>query len=98
MHEIAYHGILDTNVEMGGRVERLRLDDTHSSNRLAILTRHLEHARRVCDPDHTSEEPVDDIETIRSGLLTWVAHARGHEKEVDRWMVEASLRDSGFSD
>jgi len=98
VHEVAYHGILDINVEMGGRVERLRADDTRASNRLAVLTRHLTHAKRICDPDHTSEEPVDDIEVLRTDLLTWVAVARGHEKEVDRWMVEASLRDSGFSD
>ena len=34
---------------------------------------------------------------VRNELLSWIALARGHEKEVDRWLIEASMRDSGYS-
>ena len=97
VHESAYSGILDTNLEMGGQVERLRADDTDYSRMLAALTRSIRHARHHCDPDHTSEEPVDDVGAFRCDLLNWIAQARGHEKEVDHWVIESSMRDSGYS-
>ncbi|MHC4952257.1 MAG: hypothetical protein ACYTGZ_00080 [Planctomycetota bacterium] len=98
VHESAFRGILETNLEMGGLVERLRIGDTNSSRTLASLTQVIDHARRHCDPDITSEEPVDEIAAARSELLNWVAQARGHEQEVDRWLLESAMRDSGFSD
>ena len=98
VHESAFRGILETNLEMGGLVERLRTDDTNSTRNLAALTNQVDHARRHCDPDVSSEEPVNEMSGARTELLTWVAQARGHEKEVDRWLVESAMRDSGFSD
>jgi len=97
VHESAYNGILENNLEMGGQVDRLRAGDTDYSRMLAALTRSIESARQHCDPDRTSDEPVDDVGSFRSDLLSWIAHARGHEKEVDRWVIEASMRDSGYS-
>ena len=98
VHESAFCGILETNLEMGGLVERLRSDDTNSTRVLATLTNQVDHARRHCDPYVTSAEPVGEMSGARTELLTWVAQARGHEKEVDRWLVESAMRDSGFSD
>jgi len=97
VHETAYSGILDINLEMGGQVERLRAGDTEFSHKLASLTRMIKHACRDCDTEHSSEEPFDEIGQVRNELLSWIALARGHEKEVDRWLIEASMRDSGYS-
>ena len=98
VHEVAYGGILETNLEMGGLVERLRAGDTDSTRNLATLVGTVHRACKCIDPVVTSEEPVCEIEDARTDLLTWVAQARGHEKEVDRWLVESAMRDSGFSD
>ena len=98
VHELAYSGILDTNLEMGGLVERLRAGDTDSTRALATLATTVNRACKRIDPVVTSEEPVCEIEGARTDLLTWAAQARGHEKEVDRWLVESAMRDTGFSD
>jgi hypothetical protein len=97
IHESAYSDILENNLELGGQVERLRAGDTDYSRKLSSLTRVIHRAATSCDPDHTSEEPFDEVGLFRDELLTWIAHARGHEKVVDRWVVEASMRDSGNS-
>ena len=97
VHEVAYDGILESNLEMGGQVERMRAGDTGFSRKLASLTRMIDRACKDCDPDHTSAEPFDEVGLFRDELLSWIAHARGHEKEVDRWVIEASMRDSGYS-
>ena len=94
-HASAFRGILETNLELGGQVERLKGDDTATSRTLARIAADLAGARTICGHGYTSEEPVGEMESLRSHLLEWVAHARAHEKEVDHWLIEASFRDSG---
>lgn len=98
MHEAAFRGILETNLEMGGQVERLKTGDSAASKTLAQIAASLTNACSSCHGGDTSEEPVGEMDSLRSDLLEWVAHARAHEKEVDHWLIEASLRDSGASD
>ena len=97
-HRSAFRGILDINLELGGQVERLKESDSAASRTLAQVAAHLAEARRACMDCRTSEEPVTEMESLRSDLLSWVAHARAHEREVDHWLIEASLRDSGYSE
>jgi len=97
-HEASFSAILETNLEMGGRVESLRAGDAHAGTELARLATELGGAREHCRARRSSEEPVNAVEAIRDDLLGWIARTRAHEKEVDHWLVEASLRDTGFAD
>jgi hypothetical protein len=97
-HESSFAAILETNLEMGGRVDALRAGDAESTRELARIASEVAGSHDRCRARRSSEEPFDDVEQLRSDLLAWVAHARAHEKEVDHWLVEASLRDTGFAD
>lgn len=97
-HRSAFRGILEINLEMGGQVDRLREGDSAASRTLARVAANLAGAQHTCAECRTSEEPVGEMESLRSNLLSWVAHARAHEREVDHWLIEASLRDSGYSE
>ena len=98
MHEATFRGILETSLDMGGQVERLKSGDDYASRSLAEIATKLERACTSCHGGDTSKEPVGEMEMLRSDLLEWIAHARAHEREVDHWLVEASLRDSGAAD
>lgn len=98
MHEATFRGILETSLDMGGQVERLKSGDETASRALADLAANLKRACSSCNGGDTSREPVGEMESLRSDLLEWIAHARAHEREVDHWLVEASLRDSGAAD
>jgi len=98
LHESAFGAILETNLEMGGPVEQLQAGDRESQAEVSRIADALAAARKVAGRRDSSEEPVDDVAQLREDLLAWIAHARGHEKEVDHWLIEASLRDTGFAD
>ena len=98
LHESAFGAILETNLEMGGPVEQLQAGDRESTKELARIAAGLAGAREVAGRRGTSEEPVDDVTQLREDLIAWIGHARAHEKEVDHWLIEASLRDTGFAD
>ncbi|MEM8886272.1 MAG: hypothetical protein AAGD14_19605 [Planctomycetota bacterium] len=98
MHDKAFGAILESNLELGGKVERLKRDDGRTRDTLGEIAGELSSAQGGMRGGDTSEEPVEAMETLRTNLLTWVVLARAHEREVDHWLIESSLRDSGYSE
>lgn len=97
--EVLLDRILQEDMELGPRVGSLRERSTDLLDRLEQLTARVSDllARDARDPE-ASEEPTDEVEEVRRGLLLWIVDVRAHHGELGTWLQEALYRDRGVRD
>lgn len=91
--------IQETDLALAKRVENLEVRDDELLGELGDIDARLAGMLRDdAEEPEASREPAVELEKLREKLLGGVARCRGHDKEIDAWMVEALYRDRGGGD